>query len=230
MVVYRLILLLFLLVLISPCYSQQTTLPADTVNKTTDNTFKRVEIEPEFPGGYNGWKKFVEQNLDINVPSKKGAPAGLYTVSVEFTVDRDGNVSDIKALTKLGYGMEDELIRMIRKSGTWTPAMQGGTKVKSRKKQGIKFIVMADDYDIASEEQYVLFTGMDNAITVTTSKVKIELVQVSISQGTGIITAAGNGRFIVRPGKPGRIVISLYDTKAKKPVGSVSFEVRYPDK
>ena len=45
--------------------------------------------------------------------------AGTYTVVVQFVVDKEGNVSDVKALTSHGYGMEDEAVRVIKKGPQW---------------------------------------------------------------------------------------------------------------
>ncbi|MFN4314813.1 MAG: energy transducer TonB [Chitinophagaceae bacterium] len=46
-------------------------------------------------------------------------------VSVQFIVDKDGNISDIKALTNNGYGMEAEVLRAIKKRAVWLPSAQG---------------------------------------------------------------------------------------------------------
>lgn len=106
--------------------------------------FENVEIEASFPGGEEGWRKFLEQNLKPNVPVDNGAPAGTYTVMVQFVVDKEGNVSQIKALTKHGYGMEGEVIRILRKSPKWTPAKQDGRMVKAYRKQPVTFRIIEE--------------------------------------------------------------------------------------
>ncbi|WP_409965983.1 hypothetical protein PIECOFPK_02390 [Mycovorax composti] len=58
-----------------------------------------------------------------------------------FNSYKGGNVSDVKPLTSLGYGMEQEAIRVIKKSGRWKPAIQNGREVKSFRKLPVKFIV-----------------------------------------------------------------------------------------
>ncbi|HET9055735.1 MAG TPA: energy transducer TonB [Chitinophagaceae bacterium] len=114
-----------------------------------DNTiFTKVEIEANFPGGVGAWKKYLERNLNADVPGEKGAPDGQYQVIVEFVVDREGNISDVKAITNHGYGMEDEAMRVIRQTDKkgikWTPAEQNGRKVKAYRKQPITFIVQSE--------------------------------------------------------------------------------------
>lgn len=68
----------------------------------------------KFPGGISSFKEYIEKNLDQHVPVKNNAPAGTYKVFVEFDVDKDGNVSNINPLTNLGYGMEEEAVRVVR--------------------------------------------------------------------------------------------------------------------
>ncbi len=109
--------------------------PADSV------IFEKVETEAAFPGGEAAWRSFLEKNLNPNVPVNNGAKAGTYTVWIQFVVDKNGNVSDIKALSKHGYGMEAEVIRIIRKSPAWKPAMQFGRLVKAYRKQPVTFSI-----------------------------------------------------------------------------------------
>ncbi|MER3470537.1 MAG: energy transducer TonB [Chitinophagaceae bacterium] len=113
--------------------------PKDETNY--DQTFTKVEIEASFPGGEGQWKKFLERNLNPSTPVDNGAPAGNYTVVVQFIVDKEGNVSDVKALTNHGYGMEDEAVKVIKRGPKWTPAVQNGRQVKAYRKQPITFVV-----------------------------------------------------------------------------------------
>ena len=197
--------------------------PPDT-SETDKSIFKKVEIEAFFPGGETAWRKFLEKNLNPNVPIDNGAPSGRYTIWVQFFVDLDGSLSDVKALTSLGYGMEREVILLIKKSGLWTPAMQNNRPVKAYRKQPVTFIVMDDQIDIETDELYTLFTGIDNEITVNVNKIKSDDITLTLSQG--IITPKGYGKYIVKQTKPGRVIISIYNTKKNKKVGDVSFEVR----
>ncbi|MFT4094022.1 MAG: energy transducer TonB, partial [Niabella sp.] len=101
--------------------------------------FTKVEVDATYPGN---WRSFLERNLSGEVPVDNGAPPGNYTVIVQFIVDVAGNVSDVKALSNVGYGMEAEAMRVIKKSGKWKPAIQNGREVKAYRKQPITFQVM----------------------------------------------------------------------------------------
>ncbi|HEY1871502.1 MAG TPA: energy transducer TonB [Chitinophagaceae bacterium] len=103
--------------------------------------FSKTEVEASFPGGDEGWKKFLMKNLNASVPSENGAPRGSYTIWLQFIVDKEGNLSDIKALTNHGFGMEEECLRLMKQSPKWIPAMQNGRVVKAYKKQPITFVI-----------------------------------------------------------------------------------------
>lgn len=106
-----------------------------------DKIFSKVEIEASFPGGSSAWRRYLERNLDASIPVKQKAPAGNYTVVIQFVVNLDGTVSDVRALTNHGYGMETEAIRAIKKGPKWLPAIQNGRQVKAYHKQPITYIV-----------------------------------------------------------------------------------------
>ena len=106
-----------------------------------DTIIEMVEFEATFPGDLQGWRAFLEANLNADVPAKRKAPVGNYTVVVQFIVDKTGKVSDIKALTAHGFGMEAEVIRVMRRSPRWTPAVQNGRPVKAYRKQPITFAI-----------------------------------------------------------------------------------------
>lgn len=106
-----------------------------------ENKFIAVHIPAEFPGGIKEWQRFLERNLNSDLPTENGAPLGVYTVTVSFTVDTEGKVSDVKAENDPGYGTKEEAIRVIRKGPKWVPANQNGRPVLYRHKQMITFKV-----------------------------------------------------------------------------------------
>jgi antitoxin component YwqK of YwqJK toxin-antitoxin module len=99
------------------------------------------EREVEFAGGVQAWMRFLTKNINAHIPGEKGAPRGQYTIIVQFIVHTNGSVSDITPLTKFGYGMEEEVIRLIKVSPPWIPAQQYGKNVKAYRKQPITFVL-----------------------------------------------------------------------------------------
>ncbi len=109
-----------------------------------NQVFTKVEVEASFKGGEKEWRRFLERNLEANVPVDNGAPEGTYTVVVQFIVDKEGKISDVKSLTQHGHGMEEEAMRVIKKGPDWIPAVQNGRHVKAYRKQPITFVVAAE--------------------------------------------------------------------------------------
>jgi hypothetical protein len=110
-------------------------------NGKYDTIYTVVQIPAEFPGGATGWINYLQENLRTNIPIKKKAPVGKYTVIVSFLVDDKGNVSDVKAENDPGYGTKEEAIRVLNKSPKWRPASQNGKNVIYRHVQRITFQV-----------------------------------------------------------------------------------------
>jgi hypothetical protein len=101
--------------------------------------FVKVETEASFPGGETEWRFFLERKLNASVPAQNNAPKGTYLVIIQFIVDTSGNISDIKPLTKHGYGMEEEVMRILKKGPKWIPATQNSKPVIAYRKQPVTF-------------------------------------------------------------------------------------------
>lgn len=106
-----------------------------------DKVFTVVQIPAEFPGGLPAWTKYLERNLNRDLPVENGAPPGKYTVIVSFIVDKNGGISEVKAENDPGFGTKDEAVRVIKRGPNWKPAVQNGRQVIYRHKQSITFMV-----------------------------------------------------------------------------------------
>ena len=107
----------------------------------SDSVYTKVDTKASLGGGVSKWREYLIQSLNPAIPPDRGAPAGTYIVYVQFIVHKDGKISDINPLTKHGYGMEEECIKIIRKSPKWIPAQVNGEKVNSYYKQPFTFEV-----------------------------------------------------------------------------------------
>lgn len=97
----------------------------------TDSVYSKVDIIAQYPGGEDYRKKFIRDQLKGDVPLNKGCPLGTYTVIIKCIVDISGVFIKITPETSHGYGMEEEVIRVIRKFPVWIPAIKNEIKVKS---------------------------------------------------------------------------------------------------
>jgi len=218
-------LLSFYLLLPATLFAQTNHAPDTVTVKSVE--FERVEVEASFPGGLPSWKTFLMKNLNANTPVDNGAPSGKYTIIVQFVVGKDGTVSNIKPLTKFGYGMEDEVVRILARSGNWSPAQQNGRPVNAYRKQPVTFVVEQEDgYEIITKDPYTLFTGIDNEVTVKIKKVNPNNLSLMISKGS--ITTTGEGKFIAKVNSPGRVLITVYNSKTGKEICAASYDVKNP--
>jgi hypothetical protein len=142
---YKPLSLSFFLILISFSSFAQLGSNTDTtiasVDSSENKVFDKPEKEASFPGGNQGWRSYLERNVNGMVASDNGAPSGYYTVIVQFIVDKEGNISNVKALTNHGYGMENEVVRIITLGPKWLPALYNGKVVKAYRKQPVTFVV-----------------------------------------------------------------------------------------
>jgi protein TonB len=105
-------------------------------DKEEDQILLKVEIESEYPGGTAAWQRFLYKNIRYPQEAVDQGIQGF--VVVQFIVDKEGNVSNVEAVSG-PQELRAEAVRVIKKSGKWTPAIQNGNKVKSYKKQPIGF-------------------------------------------------------------------------------------------
>ena len=91
-----------------------------------------VEISPEFKGGIDGYRDFLQNNLKYPRDAQKADAEGK--AYLQFVVCTDGSLCDFQVLKSAGYpSLDKEALRVIQKSsGLWTPGIQRGRKVRAR--------------------------------------------------------------------------------------------------
>jgi protein TonB len=107
--------------------------------KEDDNTvFTKVEVEAQFPGGEAKWNQFVQREVERHIDDLvEDGQAG--TCEVQFIVDKEGNVSNVEALTMKGTVLARIATDAIRRGPKWIPAIQNGRQVKAWRRQKITF-------------------------------------------------------------------------------------------
>jgi bla regulator protein blaR1 len=102
--------------------------------------YSKVEVEADYPGGYKAWADYLLKTF--HYPDEAINKEIKGNVVVQFIVDKDGNVGDVKAISgpKKG-GLREEAVRVIKNSGKWIPAKESGHNVKAYKKQPINFML-----------------------------------------------------------------------------------------
>ena len=111
----------------------------DSVRKflaTTDFVYPYIDTPPGYEGGNEKWQEYQKKSTvlkdAVKSAKEKKMPAGKYKVVVNFKVNADGSVADVKTTNKaVGYGLEDAAINFVKGSGKWVPANVEGENTKS---------------------------------------------------------------------------------------------------
>ncbi len=95
-------------------------------NPDVPHTF--VEIMPEFPGGEAALAKYLGNNIRYPHVAQENEIQG--TIFIQFVVNRDGSISQVKTTGAVkGGGLEEEAIRVVSKMPKWKPGKQNGQYV-----------------------------------------------------------------------------------------------------
>ncbi|TDH24608.1 hypothetical protein EXU57_14810 [Segetibacter sp. 3557_3] len=100
-----------------------------------------VEREARFKGGEEGWKKYLQKNLNATLAADLGLAAGTYEVQVQFTVNKDGIPTNLKAVSvpPKCKACGAEVLRVLRESPAWEPAILNNEPIVSEVSRTIAF-------------------------------------------------------------------------------------------
>ena len=98
--------------------------PPPSVAEPAITTTDKIEVQPSFNGGIPAFYKFISSNF--RVPEEEGLNGKII---VSFVVGIDGTLTDIRVLKALGFGTADEIVRVLKLSPKWIPAMQDGKPI-----------------------------------------------------------------------------------------------------
>ncbi|WP_128545674.1 M56 family metallopeptidase [Larkinella soli] len=89
--------------------------------------FTVVEKAPEFPGGMDALGLYLGKN--IRYPSEAIQRGVTGKVFVQFTVGPSGEIYDLRVQKGIGFGCDEEAVRVVGKMPNWNPGIQGGKPV-----------------------------------------------------------------------------------------------------
>lgn len=91
--------------------------------------FQLVEEKPSFQGGdANTFSKWVNQRLVYPEIAKENGVQGR--VTLQFTVEKDGSVTNVKVLRGVDASLDKEAVRVVSSSPKWKPGKQRDRAVK----------------------------------------------------------------------------------------------------
>lgn len=100
-----------------------------------DKVFIQVEKPASFPGGVQGWSRYISKAITNSI--SKFTETDYGTCVVRFIVNVDGSVSDVIATTMKGTELAKVAVNAIWNGPKWIPASQNGHKVASYRLQPV---------------------------------------------------------------------------------------------
>ncbi|RMG19635.1 MAG: energy transducer TonB [Bacteroidetes bacterium] len=107
---------------------------AETNNSSTSGKEKKAfskplqiaDKMPQFPGGNTAMYAYLNRRLQYPQVAKDYGVEGR--VFVQFVVEPDGSLSNVKVVRGIGYGCDQEALRIVKKMPRWIPGEHQGVK------------------------------------------------------------------------------------------------------
>ena len=100
--------------------------PVETPKPVNDNNvYNSVDELPSFPGGISQW---LSQNLQYPPIAQENGIQG--TVVVQFVVEKNGSLSDVKVIRSKDPSLDNEALRVVRNMPKWKPGKLNGSPVR----------------------------------------------------------------------------------------------------
>ena len=106
-------------------------------DSSTSKDSVKIDVPPQFEGGMQSFYEYVGKSLKYPRKARKKKAQGR--VFVQFVVDKDGSIIDVKVLKGVHPKLDEEAARVIRESPKWIPATHEGKIVKVRMTIPISF-------------------------------------------------------------------------------------------
>ena len=90
--------------------------------------FQIVEEMPSFPGGELKMMEYIAKNIKYPQIARESGIKGR--VFINFVVEPDGSVSNVKVLRGIGGGCDEEAMRVVKSMPKWKPGKQRGKAVR----------------------------------------------------------------------------------------------------
>jgi protein TonB len=98
--------------------------------ENVDEIFMVVETPAAPKGGFGAFYQDIGDRIRYPAPARRMRIEGK--VFVEFVINRDGSIQDVRAVKGIGAGCDEEAVRVIQTAPEWVPARQRGKTVRQR--------------------------------------------------------------------------------------------------
>lgn len=119
----------------------QKSISLDQVNIDQNDTkvydFVSINVQPSFAGGMQNFYAYLKSTVKYPAEAIKNNIQGK--VFLSFVVEKDGKLTDIKVERKLGFGTDEEAVRVLDESPKWIPGINDGKAVRVKYNIPISF-------------------------------------------------------------------------------------------
>jgi protein TonB len=100
-------------------------------------TVDTVDELPVPPKGMKGFTRYLLENLKYPITAREAGTQGMVVLS--FVVTAEGKIDAVEVLQGIGNGCDEEAVRVITRSGTWSPGIKDGKAVATRMNFPVNF-------------------------------------------------------------------------------------------
>jgi TonB family protein len=122
-----------------------------------------VEIAPRFEGGMEAWNNFLKDNINYSERAKQNKVEG--TVYLVFVINKEGKVENPEILRGIGYGLDQEALKVMSKSPDWIPGTQNGQAVNVRMRLPINFKISEEEKSSKTLSGYINSPSLERQIS-----------------------------------------------------------------
>jgi protein TonB len=112
-------------------------LPEGIPEEIVEDAVVDVSVLEKEPEGRAQFYQYISKHLRYPKAAQQSGVEGK--VFVQFVIDKDGSIMEVNVIKGLGFGLDEEAIRIIQKAPKWTPAKQRGKPVRVRMALPIMF-------------------------------------------------------------------------------------------
>ncbi|MGZ3755350.1 MAG: TonB family protein [Mucilaginibacter sp.] len=116
-----------------------------------NGVYEAVDIEPDFSGGIEEFYRFLSKTIKYPAKDRESNVTGK--VFIQFIVEKDGSLSNVRAVRGPSEGLKDEAVRAINLSPKWIPGMQGGKPVRVQYTVPVNFTLSGDNNNTAKKPE-----------------------------------------------------------------------------
>lgn len=94
-----------------------------------NKVYEKCDVNPQFPGGEQKLLNYLSKNIKYPIEAQEKGEQGK--VSVSFTVNKDGSLTDIKIARGISPSLDKEALRVVKAMPNWVPGKIGGKTVRA---------------------------------------------------------------------------------------------------